>query len=84
MATVNTNDPVEVARAKIRSVLANNFPDLDKKDLEFVVDKLTSELVHLIKTAPGSNKKLGASVMTEAASSRNPHTGEHNVPPRIL
>ena len=85
MNAVNTNDPVEVTRASIKKVLKKYFkgPNASSR-LEKATNDVMGEIVHMIKTTPGTNKKLGASVMTEAASAKNPTTGQHSVPPRIL
>lgn len=84
MGTVNTNDPVEVARQLIREALDPFFKGPRRaKRMQDAANSAINSIVHLIKTTPGG-KKIGAAVMTETASQKNPHTGKHNVPPRIL
>lgn len=86
MGTTNTNDPVEIARQVTREALSPHFKGPKRVErLEKATTDVINSIVHLVKTAPTTQKgRLGATVMTPTASERNPHTGKHSVPPRQL
>jgi hypothetical protein len=86
MTTTNTNDPVEIARQLIRDSLSPYFKGPKRAErMQNAANDIVEAIVHLIQTTPATQKgRLGATVMTETASTRNPQTGKHNVPPRVM
>lgn len=77
------HDAVEVARQKLTVVLAPFFKGKTaKKRLEEAVSQSIAAIAGLITTREVTGQKLGGTVMTEAASMRNPATGEFIKPPR--
>ena len=86
MGTVNTNDPVVIAGQLIMEALGPYFKGPKRAErMKKAADDAINAIVHLIKTTPATQKgRLGATVMTETASTRNPSTGQHNVPPRTM
>ena len=78
-------DAVEVARQKLTEVLAPFFKGkTGKTRLEEAVGQSIAAIAGLITTREVTGQKLGGTVMTEAASMRNPVTGQHMKPPRNI
>lgn len=85
MTVTDTNDPIELAKGIIREALAPYFKgSRNVKRHKNATEDVLEAVSHLVKTSPAPKNRLGATVMTESASQRNPHTGNHNVPPRIM
>jgi len=81
----NSSDAVELVRAELMIVLRPFFKGKTaEKRLGKAVGKAVEAIAGLITVREVSGKKLGAVVMTEAASIKNPHTEVFNVPPRKL
>ena len=76
-------DAVEVARDKLRVALAPFFKGKTTR-LEDAVSQSIEAIASLITTREVTGQKLGGTVMTEAASMRNPVTGKHGKAPRNL
>lgn len=78
-------DAVGFARARLLEALAPHFKGKTaEKRLKVAVDDSIAAIANLITTREVSGQKLGGTVMTEAASTRNPVTGEFTKPPRNL
>ena len=76
-------DAVEVARQRLTKVLAPFFKGKTaKKRLDDAVSQSVASIAGLITTRSVTGQKLGGTVMTEAASMRNPVTGKFGKPPR--
>lgn len=80
-----TSDAVEVARERLKTVLSPFFKGktADKR-LNDAVTQSIAAIAGLITTREVTGQKLGGTVMTEAASMRNPVTGKHTKTPRNL
>ena len=79
------SDAVEVARDRLTSALAPFFKGKTaNKRLDDAVTKSINAIAGLITTREVSGQNLGATVMSEAASMRNPATGKFTRPPRNL
>lgn len=78
-----SRDPVEVARNRLTEALRSFFGQ-NEKGLKEAVDVSIKSIAGLITTRFVSGHNLGATVMTEAAASRNPETGEFLKAPRKI
>lgn len=82
---IKTADAVEVAREKLTVALGPYFKGKTApKRLSNAVNDCIEVIAGFITTREVTGQKLGGTVMTEAASMRNPATGEYNNPPRNL
>lgn len=80
-----TSDAVEIARERLRTILMPFFKGKTAhKRLDDAVAQSIVAIAGLITTREVTGQKLGGTVMTEAASMRNPVTGKHTKPPRNL
>jgi hypothetical protein len=79
------SDAVEVARDRLTVALTPYFKGKTAKQrLDDAVAESIKAIAGLITTREVSGQNLGATVMTEAASMKNPATDEFNKPPRNL
>jgi len=78
-------DPVELVKKRLTKALRPHFKGKTaEKRLEKAVKDSIEAIAPLITTQEVTGQKLGGTVMTEAASSRNPHTGNFGVAPRNI
>ena len=78
-------DAIDTVRNKLIIVLGPFFYGKGReKRLEKAVDNCISTIAGFITTRESPKQKLGATVMTESASTRNPVTGYFDKPPRNL
>lgn len=84
-AEIQSADAVEVARTKLIEVLGPYFKGKTApKRLANAVDDCIQAIAGFITTKEVTGQKLGGTVMTEAAATRNPVTGLFNKAPRNL
>ncbi len=82
---ITGGDAVEVAHQKLTEVLAPFFKGKTAKTrLKDAVTQSIAAIAGLITTREVTGRKLGGTVMTEAASTRNPVTGLYTKPPRNI
>ena len=80
-----SSDAVEVARKRLAEALSPYFKGKTSAErLEKATNAAIAVIANLITIREVSGQKLGGTVMTEAASMRNEHTGEFNKKPRSL
>jgi len=78
-------DPIEVVREKLLEALRPHFKGKTaQRRLEKAVKDSIEAIAPLITTREVTGQKLGGTIMTEAAATRNPHTGDFGIAPRNI
>jgi len=80
-----THDAVEIAREKLTEALRPYFRGKTAEErLKKAINDCIKVVAPLITTREVTGQNLGGTVMTEAASQRNPISGDYGVAPRNL